>query len=171
VLRDVQEGLVTEEAAREVYGVVFAPPPQSFARGSQLDEPATEATRSRLREERQEDLFRAAATVRPPAPDVPADVDRHPVRENLEVVQLADGAWVRCSRCGHVLCREGDDWTQACHTKQLPPTRAGALMEPLVGGFVLEQISCPSCAVVLNTEVEEIAAPDVDFGGGRSTYM
>jgi hypothetical protein len=29
-------------------------------------------------------------------------------------------------------------------------------MAPLEGGFVLEQVSCPSCAVVLNTEVEEV---------------
>jgi hypothetical protein len=30
-------------------------------------------------------------------------------------------------------------------------------MEPLEGQFVLEQVYCPSCAVVFNTEVVEIA--------------
>jgi N-methylhydantoinase B len=172
VLRDVQEGLVSEEAAQEVYGVVVTPSPSPSPRGRgdqhhgspvgrqyRLDEGATEAIRSRLREERQEDLFQAARGGRTSIPDGAVEKDRHPLRENLEVVRLDDGAWVRCVRCGHVLCREEDDWTAACHTKHLSPTRAGALMEPLVGGFVLEQVSCPSCAVVLNTEVEEVAEP------------
>jgi N-methylhydantoinase B len=41
VRRDVEEGIVSAEAAREIYGVVIA--------GTQLDLPATEALRSRLR--------------------------------------------------------------------------------------------------------------------------
>ena len=32
---------------------------------------------------------------------------------------------LRCQRCGHLICPETEDWTQACDRKLLPPTVAG----------------------------------------------
>ncbi len=145
VLRDVQEGVVSTEAARAIYGVVVT--------DGQVDQQATEATRSRMREERQEDLSQVAVVHRPPSET--GDGDRHPLRENLEIIQLVDGGYVRCVRCGHILCRDTDDWMAACNVKRLPPTRAGALMAPLLDEFVLEEHYCPGCSVLLNTEVVE----------------
>ena len=145
VLRDVAEDTVSVEAAREVYGVVMA--------DGRIDQQATEAIRSRMREERQEELSQAARPLG--AMTAAHDGERHPLRENLEVVEFVDGSYVRCLRCGHILCPEADDWTKACNAKRLSPTIAGALMAPLVEEFVLEQHYCPGCSVLLSTEVVE----------------
>ena len=79
----------------------------------------------------------------------------HPLRENLEVASYGDAAWVRCARCHHAFCPETEDWTQSCDHKLLAPTKAGALMQPLEGTFFLEQLTCPSCATLFDTEVVE----------------
>jgi N-methylhydantoinase B len=156
VLHDVQEGIVSATAALHVYGVVVA--------NDQLDQAATEAARSRLREERQEERIQVGKSRGAGA--ALGAATRHPLRENLEIIELLDGNYVRCIRCGHVLCQEADDWTLACDAKQLPPTRAGALMAPLLDEFVLEQHYCPGCSVLLNTEVVE-KAPSRSDGAGR----
>jgi hypothetical protein len=79
----------------------------------------------------------------------------HPLRENLEVVADGNGLWMRCTSCLHILCPAEEDWRQACKRKRLSPTRAGPLMKDLVGHFVLEQIYCPSCSALMNTELVE----------------
>jgi hypothetical protein len=71
-------------------------------------------------------------------------------------VATYDGSpWVRCARCRHPICPEEADWTQHCDRKLLPPTKGGALMQPLEGSFFLEQVTCPSCATLFDTEVVE----------------
>jgi N-methylhydantoinase B len=144
VASDVSETLVSPEAAREIYGVVL--------RAGVVDVEATELMRGRLREERREGLERTGADAGRP---VGAGVPEHPLRENLEVARHAGALWIQCARCRHVLCEEAEDWTRACDRKLLAPTRGGALMEPLEGHFFLEQLSCPSCAVLFDTEVVE----------------
>jgi N-methylhydantoinase B len=144
VANDVIVGLVSAQAAREIYGVVL--------RNGAVDLEATEMTRGRLREERREGLDRAGGGAPRMGIVVPAD---HPLRENLEVARRDGAAWVRCARCGHWLCDESEDWSMACDRKLLSPTKGGALMEPLEGSFFLEQLSCPSCAVLFDTEVVE----------------
>jgi hypothetical protein len=79
----------------------------------------------------------------------------HPLRENLEI-HASDGAeWVRCSRCQHVHCRADQDWRQFCKTRLLPPTKAGQLMGTLEGQYLLRQIHCPSCGILLETDLVE----------------
>jgi len=78
-----------------------------------------------------------------------------PLRENLETFADKDVSWVRCMRCEHVLCRATDDWKESCVRRLLPPTEAGPLMKDLVGLFALEQLCCPSCGVLLNSNLVE----------------
>lgn len=82
----------------------------------------------------------------------------HPLRENLEVHTDAAGAWIRCSRCFHVLCPSLPDWRSACVRKLWSPTKAGPLMADLVGHYLLEQLSCPSCGVLFHTDFIEAEA-------------
>ena len=145
VLSDVIGGLVSPACAREIYGVVI--------RGDTIDVEATELARGRLREERHEDLARPAPT--PSASDRDRAPSLHPLRENIDVALHAGAPWFRCAKCGQPLCPEQDDWTQACDRKLLPPTRAGALMRPLEGFFFLEQLTCPACGTLFDTEVVE----------------
>lgn len=79
----------------------------------------------------------------------------HPLRENLEVYTDREGAWIRCTKCFRVLCPVGEDWRNRCVRKLLPPTKSGPLMQDLAGYFLLEQLYCPGCAALLNTEVVE----------------
>ena len=81
-----------------------------------------------------------------------------PLQEYLEVHSDSNGAWIRCTKCSHILCRSDEDWKEAAKRVLLPPTEAGPLYEDLEGKFLLEQLCCPSCGVLLNTQfVEEPA--------------
>lgn len=80
---------------------------------------------------------------------------RSPLRENLEIYTDTGGKWVRCTKCYHVLCQANEDWKKACISRLSPPTKAGPLMIDLLGLFLLEQLCCPNCGVLLSTELVE----------------
>ena len=80
---------------------------------------------------------------------------KYPFRENLEVYADEERAWIRCTKCSHVLCLLGENWEIVCKRRLLPPTKAGPLMRELVGHFLLEQLYCPGCATLLKTEIVE----------------
>ena len=78
----------------------------------------------------------------------------HPVWENLEIyISGQNGGVIRCTTCSYVFCGEGSDWRRAAERRLFPPTKAGPLMRDLVGHYVLEQLLCPSCGVLLNTDL------------------
>jgi N-methylhydantoinase B len=149
VAEDLLQGLVSPEAARDVYGVMMD--------GERLNHEATALARNRLYEERGEGLERR---IRVPAsregttpPDARSATRDHPLRENLEIVRSAHGPWIHCAKCQHPLSPAQEDWTLACNRKLLPPTKAGATMQPLEGHFLLEQLYCPACSALLETTV------------------
>jgi hypothetical protein len=79
----------------------------------------------------------------------------YPLRQNLEVYSDKAGRWIRCTRCLLVLCPLGENWRHVCLRTLAPPTHAGPLMQELVGHFALEQLDCPGCRALLNTELVE----------------
>jgi hypothetical protein len=79
----------------------------------------------------------------------------HPLRANLEIAIIDGTEWVRCGKCQRKHCRADQDWRQFCKVLFLPPKRAGALMSELNGQYLLRQIYCPSCAVLLDTNFVE----------------
>jgi len=84
----------------------------------------------------------------------------HPLRENLENHVGDGGEWIRCSRCQHTHCRGDQDWRQFCKVRLSPPTKAGGLMADLTGQYLLRQIYCPSCGVLLDTDLVEEEGQD-----------
>lgn len=80
----------------------------------------------------------------------------HPFRENLEVENAGDGAWVRCTHCNHRLCAFGQDWKTTCLKRTFSPTQAGPLMYLLEGRYLFEKLYCPSCRVLLNADMVEV---------------
>lgn len=89
----------------------------------------------------------------------------HPLRENLEI-HASDGAeWIRCSRCQHIHCRADQDWRNFCNTRLFPPTKAGRLLDSLAGQYLLRQIYCPACGVLLDSDLIEEKEKD---GTGRT---
>jgi len=79
----------------------------------------------------------------------------HPLRANLEIATLDGTEWIRCSKCQRKHCYAGGDWRQFCKVRLLSPTKAGALMADLSGKYLLRQIYCPSCGVILDTDFVE----------------
>lgn len=91
------------------------------------------------------------------------------LRENLEIVTDGDAEWVQCCRCRRRHCRTDEDWRDYCKVRLSPPTEAGPLMEELTEGYRLRQIYCPSCGVLLETDIVEASAPiQAEPHGGRS---
>lgn len=79
----------------------------------------------------------------------------YPLRQNLEVYSDREGCWIRCTQCRRVLCRSSANWKDACIRRLSPPTQAGPLMKELTGHFVLEQLYCPGCGALFNTDLVE----------------
>jgi Acetone carboxylase gamma subunit len=84
----------------------------------------------------------------------------HPLRENLAVVVLDGAEWIHCSKCEHRFCRADQDWRPFGKIRLLPPSKAGELMSVLSGDYLLRQICCPSCAVLLETDFVEVSSND-----------
>ena len=145
VAHDVLEGLVSVEAAQEVYGVVIE--------GDGADLAATEARRGQIRDARRT----AGARALPMRAHHEAQLELldYPLPDNLSVVAHGGEPWIGCARCEFLLCPQGEDWTARCSTQRLAPTRAGASMGPFEGRFLFEQLSCPSCGILFVTDIVE----------------
>jgi hypothetical protein len=83
----------------------------------------------------------------------------YPYRENLEVLDDPPDKMIRCSRCSRILCRLGEDWKKTCTRRIFPPVHAGSLMADLVGHYLFEKLYCPSCGVLLDSNLLEV--PDL----------
>ena len=144
VVEDVIDGLVSREAAESIYGVVLAD-------GQGVDADATREKRAALRGERQAAVSRAPGVSE--APVAGTDTVRHPLQESLDLCDVGGQSWVRCTRCGHVLCESDKDWRDACAVGDAPPTQAGPLMDLLADQYVFQRWYCPGCSVLLNSEI------------------
>jgi hypothetical protein len=80
---------------------------------------------------------------------------RHPLRENLEVADANSTDWIYCSKCRFQYCRADQNWREFCKMRLLPPASAGSLMAVLDGQYLLRQLYCPSCAVLVETDFVE----------------
>jgi N-methylhydantoinase B len=149
VLNDVVNGLVSRDAAADIYGVVIG-------EDHQVDLSGTDRKRAFLKQERQSKA-RLTGGISIPSSRLRDTKNigkkdtgvRNPLQEYLEVWKEGEESWIRCVSCGHVLCEAGRDWIDACSSAVFPPTKAGPLMEILRGKFVFKQWHCPSCGVSL----------------------
>jgi len=78
-----------------------------------------------------------------------------PMRENLEIVDYAGTSWIDCIKCRFRYCRADQNWREFCERRLLPPVKAGSLMSVLEGQYLLRQLYCPSCAVLVDTDFIE----------------
>ena len=90
---------------------------------------------------------------------------KHPLRENLEVEDVGGTSWIQCARCGERHCKADQDWRTFCKVQLRPATSAGKLMADLTGQYLLRQVYCPSCGVLLETDFVEDGG---DHEGGRA---
>lgn len=136
VSRDVANGLVSERAAAEIYGVVL--------NGSGVDAEATATRRLQLRGER---IGRALE----PALGERAEVatSGRPLGEYL---QLSDGGATQCTWCARELAPAGEPWKRHATTLRSPVTKAGE-NRSTDDDFGLLEHCCPGCGTLLDTEV------------------
>jgi N-methylhydantoinase B len=137
VLRDVLLGLVTVEAAGDIYGVAVDPA------AATVDEPRTRARRLEIRSERVGKAVPHATS----RTDVPASGMR--IGEYLQCT--ADGA-TQCTWCGETFAPAGGDWKDHAVLRSSPLSRAGS-HRPDSDEFSLIEACCPGCGTVLETEL------------------
>lgn len=153
VARDIFDGLVSREVGESIYGVVIG-------EDKRINVSATEAKRADLKETRHTGLERASEASESAGTRAMGQngVVRHPLQESLEIYDINEESWVRCVRCGHVLCESDQNWAEACPSSITPPTSAGPLMDVLKDDYVFQQWYCPSCRVLLTSEIVAAAS-------------
>ncbi len=144
VLRDVEAGLVSRQAALEIYGVVLTD-------ASQVDADATGRRRDAIRSDRRRSSTRDPLTDRKadPASGVPID-------DNLATVLVAEESRIACRHCGEIL----SDADGRLHLSEASePSRAvGPNMRAEPGLFIdapvhFLQFTCPGCATAFLTTI------------------
>jgi N-methylhydantoinase B len=138
VLNDVALGLVSQEAAERIYGVVVNHEEQ-YA----LDAKATAERRHAIRTER---------LSRPPAVPVTERQAIAPTGRRLgEYLQMTAAGATQCTWCGGEVAAPGQHWKDCAVLRRWPTSRAG----PLRTGeeFVLIEACCPLCGTLLDTDL------------------
>jgi N-methylhydantoinase B len=146
VARDLADGLVSPEAARDVYGVVVG------------DLEATEALRERLRAARlREGSFSGEVE------HVDGGEVLHRVSDTVEAVAVEGGRSLRCTVCRHRFCAYDADHKRACSVRELPITAHSELNAlGMVDAFVLREFSCPGCGTAVAVDVQRREEPILD---------
>jgi acetone carboxylase gamma subunit len=78
------------------------------------------------------------------------------LRKGLQIVAHPDGEQIHCSACSHTYGPPQEDWRKKAKRRLLPPTAAGPYREELLGRFSLQQYTCPSCGMLLETEMVDV---------------
>ncbi|WP_156677687.1 hydantoinase B/oxoprolinase family protein [Sphingomonas profundi] len=143
VADDVTDGLVSELAARSIYGVVLADGVADLA--------ATETLRDRIAVQRRDDARPAEALA-----GLDRSIDGHLIDDNLLLRTSGEGTVVACRHCGQQL---GDDANRLHLARIVGDTRdAGPGVRAPADTFVdepvyLHQYLCPGCGTAVHTAI------------------
>jgi N-methylhydantoinase B len=164
VAADVAKGLVSEEVARSVYGVVVA--------NGRVDVEATETRRNAIRNARR-------AEARPPVSatgggTIEGGTVLHPVSDTVEAVEEDGARSLRCALCHYRFGAYGDDHKRAALQRELPLTATSPHNHLTLPEFVLREFYCPGCATSVAADVQRkdekildessLVAPAPDLG-------
>jgi len=152
VARDVSEGLVSEDAARSVYGVVLG--------GGAVDEAATLATREQVRAER---LAQGRALEGDAGGGVvDGGVVLHPVSDSVEAVELDGERSLRCSLCHYRFGPYDHDHKRSALMRERRLIEISRHNHLCLDDFVLREFYCPGCATALAADVQLREDPIID---------
>ena len=148
VLKDVVNGLVSLECAKDIYGVVIG-------RDFQLDPVGTEKQRQVQRAKRGAGVPRATPLVSS------SEKEAKPISEYLEIVASNEGQYIRCRKCRTLICRKRENYKEHSIMREYPITQAGPGITPYkkTERFILREFYCPGCFTLLETEVNLKDAP------------
>jgi N-methylhydantoinase B len=149
VARDVRDGRVAPDTAREVYGVPVT------------DDGDVAGDVERSRRERRSERLADADVVG--APVDAAELETTPTDERLgaSLAVVADAAgdrYAQCADCGTVLAPATGNWKDHVAVRSLPLDAAGSAHDGS-DAFRLRQFVCPDCARLLDTEVAHADDP------------
>lgn len=130
VRRDVEAGLVTDGAAREIYGVVPG------------DADATARRRSEVRAER---LGAEPTKTR-------TDVAPSGFRLSEFLQRVSEDGATQCTWCGDEFCPPGADWKDHAVRRRVGVDRAGPL-RTASDDLALIESCCPACGTLLDVEL------------------
>ena len=156
ILKDVRAGLVSENAARTIYGVVLV--------DGTPDEAATAEERDRIR-------ARRLADARPgrPAPQARGELVRlYTVGDQLLLIHDGEDFYYAC-KCGRQLAPAAENYKSWVAEARRSLRAAGPECDPFDvsrGRFELREYYCPSCAVLLDVDMLAADEPvlwDVQF--------
>ncbi|MDP2718915.1 MAG: hydantoinase B/oxoprolinase family protein [Dehalococcoidia bacterium] len=155
VQKDVINQLISGESAIEIYGVVL-----TGGRKPEVDRKATSLRREEIKKERKQ---RFTSTSIPLSEEVAGIVHKlsdietaSPLLNEYLVLKVDNGRKIAaCYHCGHELgvAKPGDNLSVLM--KESPLWEAGRQVDPYhkSGKFVFRQICCPSCLVLLNSDI------------------
>jgi N-methylhydantoinase B len=161
VVRDVGAGLVSEAAARQVYGVL--------APGGVYDPAATERARAAIRTARLRHGPLAGAS--PPPTEPPGAAGEGAGGDSISDTITAAGGKLRCTVCGFALGADDADLLRTGITRELPLTALGPRFARCRPAYVLREHACPGCGTAFAAEVDEAAGAPLDgarLRGGSS---
>jgi N-methylhydantoinase B/oxoprolinase/acetone carboxylase alpha subunit len=155
VLEDVRIGLVTQETARDIYGVVLREPDQET-----VDEGATSTARAAARAER----LRASHPVQElaPARHVDGGDVLHPVSDTVEAVELDGERSLRCIVCHHRFGPYESDHKHAALMRELPLPAINPHNEFCSDRFVAREFCCPGCGTTVAMDIQDRDEPILD---------
>ena len=141
VLGDVLDRLVSEAAAKEIYGVIID------NGHSAVDKNATVRQRIALREKR---IGKSLAYGENERKNVPRSAYR--INEYLQLAETDSGEMIQCTWCGEKICSRDEHWKDHAVVRESSPKSAGSHREDS-GEFQLKEYFCFGCATVLDVEV------------------
>ncbi|MFT3863224.1 MAG: hydantoinase B/oxoprolinase family protein [Solirubrobacterales bacterium] len=160
VARDVRARLVSEQGAREVYGVVL--------RDGDVDLTETEKVRQATRAARLAAGARQEGEGDAAALDGPQVNHLHPVGDAVEAVTAGDDRRLRCTVCAHDLGPYREDYKAKTLFTEVQASRRSEYNRYCAEEYVMREYSCPGCGTLLAVDVQDVAEerlPECSFLG------
>jgi N-methylhydantoinase B len=147
VARDVAEGKVTRQAARDVYGVVL------------LQDSCADVEATRLRRQELLSGRKTLGTAEPVSAEGASLAEGRILDDNLLVDKTGN---TRCKHCGAVVGTAGGQFLSKAYRREGPPALAGPQIHGDPANFVEEEIvfrhsCCPNCLASLLTEIVPVS--------------
>lgn len=171
VARDLWHGLASEDAARQVYGVVLA---AGETGGRSAPRPVDAAATAAAREEIRRARLASARPLMAGAGSRKAEGGEllHPVADTVEAVRVDGEELIRCSECGNRFGAYEEDYKAGALVREVSFTELSPLnaVAPDVG-LAAREYFCPGCGTQLALDIQAPGEPplaECAFGDGAA---
>jgi N-methylhydantoinase B/oxoprolinase/acetone carboxylase alpha subunit len=149
IARDLARGLVSEPAARDIYGLVLV--------DGEPDLEATRELRSSMRDTRRREARRPDGE-HPAGAVLVAGVAVHPVSDAVEAVDCDGERILRCGVCHYRYGAYSEPYLAATLVRELPLSASVSDNDRCSARFVLAERYCPGCGTAVAATVSDRSA-------------